>query len=54
MWSLGVMMYILLTDEHPLSRDASELDTRRLQSLGVRSRFEKDGVINYAEWLSGT
>jgi calcium-dependent protein kinase len=32
-WSLGVMLYILLTEEHPMSPNASDIDTRQLFKL---------------------
>lgn len=49
LWSLGVMLYILLTDEHPFAQDAAKLSSnklfRKIQGAPLRQEpLEKAGV----------
>eukprot|EP00928_Gymnodinium_smaydae_P012938 TRINITY_DN14722_c0_g3_i1.p1 TRINITY_DN14722_c0_g3~~TRINITY_DN14722_c0_g3_i1.p1 ORF type:complete len:562 (+),score=135.29 TRINITY_DN14722_c0_g3_i1:44-1729(+) len=48
-WSLGVMLYIILTDEHPIASDANRLDTiqlfRRILAKPVREDPLEDAEV---------
>merc|ERR1712232_920470 len=43
-WSLGVMLYILLTTEHPMASNAAEIDTRALFKM-IKERQVRNGPL---------
>lgn len=45
LWSVGVMLYILFTNQHPFAEDASEIDTRTLFKRILTGPYRTDPLL---------